>query len=183
MRLFSLWLAAVGLLLAGCRTTAGAQGAAADVDLDGVVDVKDECPDVPGGDGEDADGDGCPDVPRLVLESGRIAIRGKIVFEVNSADLKPSNEKLLDVVAKLLQETAQIHHVRIDGHTDDTGEEAFNQQLSVQRAETVRTGLVRRGVDPGRLTVKGHGQTVPLVPNDSPANRARNRRVELTVLD
>jgi outer membrane protein OmpA-like peptidoglycan-associated protein len=175
-------LAIVAVLLlvgAGCRTTATAQ---ADTDRDGVQDVKDECPDV-GGDAEgDSDGDGCPDVPTLVVESGRIAIRGKIVFELNSAELKPSNEKLLDVVARLLRESAQIRHVRIDGHTDDTGDEAFNQTLSLQRAEAVRAGLVRRGIEAARLSVKGHGPTVPLAPNDGPANRARNRRVELTVL-
>lgn len=170
----------LGALVVGCRTTAGAL--AGDADADGVADAKDECPDVASGAADD-DGDGCPDVPTLVVEGGRIAIRGKIVFELNSAELKKSNEQLLDVVAKLLQESSQIHHVRIDGHTDDTGDEAFNQALSVQRAEVVRAGLVQRGIEPSRLSVKGHGPSVPLAPNDGPANRARNRRVELTVVE
>ncbi|MCC6337042.1 MAG: OmpA family protein [Myxococcales bacterium] len=151
----------------------------ADADLDGVADAKDECPDAAG----EGTGDGCPDSPALVLESGRIVIRGKIVFELNSAELLPRNAKLLDALAELMKQSTQVKRVEVQGHTDDSGDADFNLQLSVQRAEHVRQALLQRGVDAGRLTVKGLGEKAPVAGNDSPEGRARNRRVELKVLE
>lgn len=150
-----------------------------DTDRDGIVDVKDECPDEAGETG----GDGCPELPRIVLESGRIAIRGKIVFELNSAELLPRNAKLLDALARLMNESAQLKRVEVQGHTDDTGEDDFNLALSLQRAETVRQALIERGVDAKRLSVKGLGESEPVATNETPEGRARNRRVELKVLE
>lgn len=169
-----------GLLCAlACATPASTTaGPARDSDNDGVVDAKDECPDAPG----DGSPDGCPDTPKIVLESGRIAIKGKIVFALNSAELSPRNDALLDALAKLMKESTQVHRIEVQGHTDNTGEADFNQQLSVQRAENVRKALVQRGVDAARLTVKGLGASQPVAGNDTPEGRARNRRVELKVL-
>ncbi len=152
-----------------------------DDDKDGIADDKDECPEVPEEQG--GDGDGCPDAPEIVLESGHIHIRGKVQFPLNSAELLPKNQKLLDQLARLLRENPDIELVQIEGHTDNTGENAFNQQLSEKRAEVVKQALVERGVDPKRLVTKGFGKSRPIAPNDTEAGRAKNRRVELKVLE
>ncbi|MGQ0506832.1 MAG: OmpA family protein [Myxococcaceae bacterium] len=150
-----------------------------DADGDGVLDKVDECPDVAEESG--GDGDGCPDAPQIVLESGKIAIRGKLLFDLNSSDLLAKNAKLLDSLAALLKQHAELKHVLIEGHTDDTGTETFNQQLSVQRSERVKQALITRGIEAQRLGIKGWGKSKPMAPNDSEASRARNRRVEFVL--
>ena len=171
------------LLLAFCVgcATAPKPKPESDIDGDGIVDSKDECPDAPEEKG--GDGDGCPDAPQIVIESGMINIRGKIVFNVASAELLPKNAKLLELLAKLLTENEQVKRVQIEGHTDATGDEAFNQQLSLQRAETVSKALIQRGVKSDRLSMKGMGRSHPLGSNDTEEGRARNRRVEFRVLE
>ena len=170
----------VAALAVGCAT-APKPLLSGDVDGDGIPDAKDECPDA--AEEKGGDGDGCPDAPQIVIESGMINIRGKIVFDVASADLLPKNARLLELLAKLLNENAQIKHVQVEGHTDATGDEAFNQQLSLQRAETVAIALVQRGVKAERLTTKGLGRSQPMASNESDAGRARNRRVEFRVVE
>ncbi len=152
-----------------------------DSDGDGIVDARDECPDAPEEKG--GDGDGCPDAPQIAIESGMINIRGKIVFDVASAELLPKNARLLELLAKLLTENNQIKRVQVEGHTDATGDEAFNQQLSLDRAQTVVKALIARGVKSDRLSTKGMGRSQPLGTNDSEEGRARNRRVEFRVLE
>jgi OOP family OmpA-OmpF porin len=152
-----------------------------DVDGDGIVDAKDECPDA--AEEKGGDGDGCPDAPQIVIESGMINIRGKIVFDVASSELLPKNAKLLELLAKLLNENEQIKRVQVEGHTDATGDEAFNKQLSLDRATTVGKALIQRGVRAERLSTKGMGPSQPLATNDTDEGRARNRRVEFRVLE
>jgi OOP family OmpA-OmpF porin len=171
-------LLAATFLAVGCVTPRAA--IVHDQDGDGVPDEKDECP----LDAEEhgGDGDGCPDAPTITLESGRIHIRGKVVFDVASAELLPKNGKLLAILAKLLNEHPELKRVEIQGHTDTTGEDEFNQQLSVQRAERVRQALIENGVDQGRLLTKGLGKSMPIASNDTEVGRAQNRRVEFHVL-
>jgi len=66
----------------------------------------------------------------------------------------------------------------IDGHTDNTGDAAHNMTLSQQRADAVKTQLVKMGIDGGRLSTKGFGDTKPISDNSTPEGRANNRRVE-----
>lgn len=177
LRLLSALIVFLGV---GCAS--GPKGVALnDVDADGIADAKDECPDE--AEEKGGDGDGCPDAPQIQLESGEINIRGKIVFEIASAELLPANAKLLDLLAKLLNENEQIKKVQVEGHTDNTGDEAFNQQLSLDRAQTVVKALVQRGVKGDRLSTKGTGKAKPKANNDTPEGRARNRRVEVRVLE
>ncbi len=170
-----LWLAAA----AGCAT-APRSGALSDLDGDGIPDVKDECPDA--AEEKGGDGDGCPDAPQIVLESGMINIRGKIVFEVGSSELLPKNGHLLGQLAQLLNGDDRIKRVQVEGHTDATGDDAFNQQLSLDRAQTVEKALIQRGVKAERLTHRGLGRSQPRATNDTDEGRARNRRVEFRVL-
>ena len=69
--------------------------------------------------------------------------------------------------------------LEIGGHTDNVGGTAYNEKLSDRRAATVKQWLISHGIETSRLTTHGYGQSQPLVPNDSDAHRARNRRVEL----
>jgi outer membrane protein OmpA-like peptidoglycan-associated protein len=72
--------------------------------------------------------------------------------------------------------------VEIGGHTDDTGSEAYNQQLSLNRAGAVLDFLKSHGIAPQRVTKKGYGSQKPLKSNDSEENRLFNRRIELKIL-
>jgi OOP family OmpA-OmpF porin len=73
-------------------------------------------------------------------------------------------------------------HTRIDGYTDSKGDHAYNQKLSERRAESVKNWLVtKEGIDASRLITKGWGEAKPVAPNDTDANRQKNRRVEAIV--
>ncbi len=95
------------------------------------------------------------------------------------------NDELRAYLLKLADRIRGRLHlsVRIDGHTDDVGEEGANMTLSLQRAEAVRAALVEAGIDSRRVEVQGWGETRPLVPNTNSEARARNRRVEIAVLE
>lgn len=81
-------------------------------------------------------------------------------------------------MAATLQKHPELGTVRIEGHTDDVGEDDFNQKLSERRAASVRRALLKRGVPASRLTTHGYGESSPIAPNATPAGRAKNRRVE-----
>ncbi len=148
-----------------------------DNDRDGIPDDEDECPDEAGG-----APDGCPSGEASYREK-QIVISGKIQFETGSAKLKPSSGRLLDGVALILREHPEIHHVRVDGHTDEVGPTLTNKQLSERRAESVRDALVKRGIDSRRLSSRGYGESRPIAPNKTKAGRSKNRRVEFTITE
>jgi outer membrane protein OmpA-like peptidoglycan-associated protein len=152
----------------------------ADNDHDGVADDDDECPDdaeEPGG-----DGDGCPDRPRVVVRRGKMVIYGKVLFSLQSADLLPGNEALIDEMARALKDHPGIRKIEIEGHTDNTGTVDYNLKLSQERAEVVKRALERRQIAAQRLIPKGYGEDHPIAPNVTRAGRAKNRRVEFTIL-
>jgi outer membrane protein OmpA-like peptidoglycan-associated protein len=101
-------------------------------------------------------------------------------FEFDKAELRPEDRELLARIAGILM-TATDTTVSVNGHTDDVGTDAYNQTLSLRRAEAVRDYLVKAGLSAGILSVTGHGKAVPLVPGTSDAARAKNRRVELGI--
>jgi outer membrane protein OmpA-like peptidoglycan-associated protein len=150
-----------------------------DNDHDGVPDDIDECPD----DAEErgGDGDGCPDRARVAVHHGKVVIFGKVQFATGSDHILPKSEQLVDEMARALSEHREIRAIEVQGHTDDTGGSAYNQKLSQERAESVRHALIKRGVAPARLTARGYGEADPVAPNDTPAGRARNRRVEFVI--
>src|SRR5204862_6679032 len=79
--------------------------------------------------------------------------------------------------------TAHDYAIAVNGHTDDVGAAAYNQGLSERRAEAVRAFLVKSGLPAEILSVQGHGKSLPLVPGTSEAARAKNRRVELGIVN
>jgi outer membrane protein OmpA-like peptidoglycan-associated protein len=108
-----------------------------------------------------------------------VALPSGILFDVGKDALKPGAKESLSNAAGTLK-TSQTNIV-IQGHTDSTGTDAINQPLSQRRADRVRDYLASQGVPASRMTAIGYGSSRPAVPNDSDANRALNRRVQLEI--
>ena len=119
---------------------------------------------------------GGADPYKQLTTSGKFIARG-ITFDVAKATIKPESYGALNEVVALMNSDASLKF-EIGGHTDSDGDDASNLRLSQQRADAVKERLVSMGIDGTRLTSKGYGETKPLVTNDSPENKANNRRVE-----
>lgn len=122
--------------------------------------------------------------PRLALVrvSGRqIVIRRQVNFATDSAEILADSNALLTEIADVIMRHPEARVIEIQGHTDNRGGRAHNQDLSQRRAEAVREWLVAHGVESSRLEARGYGQDTPLVPNITAANRARNRRVQFLI--
>jgi outer membrane protein OmpA-like peptidoglycan-associated protein len=111
---------------------------------------------------------------------GLIVNMPDVLFDTGKADLKPSARERLAKVAGILIAYPDIH-VEIDGYTDSTGSLEFNERLSQQRAESVRSYLAGQGVNSSAITTQGFGPSQPIASNDTAAGRQQNRRVELVV--
>lgn len=103
-----------------------------------------------------------------------------ILFETDSADLRPDLRSDLMTIASNLQRYPDSV-VLITGHTDSTGTPGYNQRLSERRADAVAGVLITSGVPPRRIMARGAGQTQPVASNDTEFGRAQNRRVEITI--
>jgi OmpA-OmpF porin, OOP family len=156
-----------------------------DGDRDGIADAEDNCPEAKETINGIDDDDGCPDTgnPRVIYEEGEFQILDAVQFEHGSAQISKESEPLLDQVALTLKANSELKKVRVEGHTDDTGSRDVNVRLSQQRADSVRRYLVRKGVNPKRLTSEGYGPDKPLETGTSEAVRAKNRRVQFVVIE
>lgn len=105
-----------------------------------------------------------------------------ITFETNSAELNIESYDELNSVVDLMTQNPEIK-VELSAHTDDIGSDAYNQKLSEKRAKSVLDYLIQHDVDKTKLISKGYGETQPLVENNSDENRAKNRRVELKIIE
>jgi len=112
-----------------------------------------------------------------INKSGHVAVYG-IRFETGKAAILPDSESVLGEIVKLLQQNPDLK-LRVEGHTDNQGNAAANQSISEKRAQAVVAWLTDHGVEAGRLTAKGWGQTKPVEDNSTEDGRAKNRRVEL----
>jgi len=170
-----------------------------DSDGDGVVDAKDECPNTPKGVPvnafgcpKDSDGDGVPDYkdkcPGTAKGAKVNAVGCEIAqnvtinttadhFDFDSAELKAAMMKALDAVVSMLNSTPGEEQLEIVGHTDSTGPDAYNQQLSERRAQSAADYLAGKGVK--NMSIKGMGESQPVADNSTAAGRAMNRRVEI----
>ncbi|SFP68399.1 OmpA family protein [Sphingomonas rubra] len=104
-----------------------------------------------------------------------------ITFAYDSAQVQPQFQRTLDQVAATLAEYRETY-IDVYGHTDSTGSDSYNQQLSERRAVSVADYLSSHGVQAARIGTRGYGETQPIAPNDTDAGRAANRRVEIKIV-
>lgn len=144
-----------------------------DSDGDSVPDERDDCPDtLPNA---KVDAHGC-------LITNQVLVLHSINFELSSAQILTSSHGVLDMVVSALKSQDNFN-LEVIGHTDSTGSDEFNQNLSEQRAESIIQYFVDQGVNPDRLTFSGKGESQPIAGNDSISGRAMNRRVEFHISD
>jgi outer membrane protein OmpA-like peptidoglycan-associated protein len=105
----------------------------------------------------------------------------RILFDTGKANIKSDGKVFIDRVAKILKEKTKAD-VTVEGYTDNVGSEKANLQLSVSRANAVRTALVQAGIDSKRITAKGFGMSQPAASNATPEGRQANRRTEILVV-
>lgn len=150
-----------------------------DFDGDQVPDNEDKCVQEFG----PAENDGCPETgPEVELESDKIRIRGNILFETGQAKIQKQSYPLLDQVYALMKKHPEVGPVRVDGHTDNRGARGYNVDLSGRRARAVVEYLVKKGIAQKRLRAKGFGFDKPIASNKTALGRAKNRRVEFTLI-
>lgn len=110
----------------------------------------------------------------------RLIMPGDITFDTNSTEIKPQFYSVLNDVADVLEQYPATY-VDVVGHADSTGDAAYNQRLSEQRAQAVAGYLIAQNVMRDRFYVGGMGETSPIASNDTPQGRAQNRRVEIII--
>jgi outer membrane protein OmpA-like peptidoglycan-associated protein len=126
------------------------------------------------------------DIARAELQNARATDRGlvltlgDVLFETGRADLRAGSVADLDQLARFLAKYPD-RTVTIEGHTDSVGGEDYNVGLSHRRAESVRSYLLRQGIDTTRIQTQGMGESVPVASNDTAGGRQQNRRVEIIV--
>ena len=134
-----------------------------DSDGDGVPDDVDKCPNTPRG--AKVDREGCWVLPILYFDRAKWNIKKEFLPALNE-------------VAMILKNNPDVKVV-LEGHTDNRGKNPYNKKLSEKRAKEVQSHFITAGVSRERLTPRGYGETRPAVPNTSPEDMAKNRRVEL----
>lgn len=137
-------------------------------------------------DAEYIDAEHLPDAPDtnvLTGQAGKAYVTpAAVLFDFDQANLKPAAVPTLRAIADQIATLPAGSNIQVDGHTDDKGSDAYNNDLSTKRAEAVATWLKTDGGVPAeRVATKGYGESVPVAPNDTEENRAMNRRVVITV--
>ncbi|MDD2057819.1 OmpA family protein [Pseudomonas sp. GD03860] len=156
-----------------------------DEDEDGVFDRRDRCPDTPAN--TPVSHTGCPlpqypatekAEPAPVPEVITLNDQGSVMFAFDSAELTSSAHTQLQALTNKLN-AANVVSVKVIGHTDSQGADAYNQTLSERRASSVAEYLISQGLSPAKVTSQGRGESEPIADNDTEEGRAQNRRVEL----
>jgi outer membrane protein OmpA-like peptidoglycan-associated protein len=114
-------------------------------------------------------------------ERGLVLTLGDILFDVDGTELNPGGFQQVGRIADFLREFPE-RNVLIEGHTDGTGADDYNEQLSLRRAYAVEDFLISEGIDPRRVIARGYGKRYPVATNDTTAGRQQNRRVEIVIL-
>ena len=131
-----------------------------------------------------------PAINRLIADSdveyektdlGYMLIIRDLQFVANSTELLPDEKNRLNQIADLLKKVPK-NQILIEGHTARVGDQSDEMQLSLDRAHTIVAEMTKRGVNTGNFITKGSGGTKPVADNETPEGRARNRRVEITIL-
>ncbi|MBW0145918.1 OmpA family protein [Marinobacter arenosus] len=115
-------------------------------------------------------------------ERGMVLTLGDVLFDLNEAELKASGERTVARLAEFMREY-ENRRVRVEGYTDSTGDEAYNQRLSERRAMAVYDALLGMGISSSRVEVEGYGEAYPVASNSTSSGRQQNRRVEIVISD
>ena len=169
----------------GFQDSDGCPDTVPDTDRDGIPDDKDHCPQQPENYNGFQDDDGCPDRGNALVEirTDDIAIRDVVNFAKDSDKIIGKNSFLvLDAVAAALVHHPELFQIEVAGHTDTQGDAAHNRDLSKRRAAAVVEYLHNHGVESKRLTAAGYGPDKAIASSKTAAGRAKNRRVEFTIL-
>ena len=158
------------------NTPAGVQvdatGCPLDRDGDGIPDYQDRCPDRAG----PASNKGCPEMKaedkKILNEATKY-----INFDFNKATLKASSYSKLQQMVQIMNDYPD-YSLSIAGHTDSKGDDAYNQNLSYERAASARAYMLSKGIPADRIEARGYGESKPIATNDTEAGRALNRRVD-----
>lgn len=110
-----------------------------------------------------------------------VTFKSDVMFDTNSSVIKTGAFDEINRVASVLNQYPQTN-IRIAGHTDSTGSETYNQQLSERRAQAVQQALSSQGVSPGRMNAIGFGESQPIADNATESGRQMNRRVTITIV-
>jgi outer membrane protein OmpA-like peptidoglycan-associated protein len=122
------------------------------------------------------------EIPLEPIDTGRTVVLNNVFFDVNKWDLKPESKAELDKLGAFLTKNPTMK-IELGGHTDNSGDKKFNETLSSNRAKAVYDYLINNSkIAAARLSYKGYAEKRPRVPNDSPENKAKNRRTEFKVI-
>lgn len=171
--------AALGILSGGliCYAQDG------DEDGDGVFDRRDRCADTPANTPVDHRGCQVPQYPDSVQTEpaqSEVITLSDVLFVFNQAELTPTAKSQLDALMSQFED-ADVVSIKVVGHTDSVGSDAYNQSLSERRASSVAEYLISQGVAPNKVTSEGKGESQPIADNETEEGRAKNRRVELHI--
>jgi outer membrane protein OmpA-like peptidoglycan-associated protein len=147
-----------------------------DRDNDGINDDEDKCPDISG----TSANNGCPEIPANVSKTLGVAAQN-ISFGATNAKLTTKSNASLNQVVQIMNENPTLK-VRIEGHTDNAGNDDTNMKLSEDRAAAVKAYLVSKGISEDRITSEGFGETMPIAENTTAAGRTKNRRIEIKII-
>lgn len=115
-------------------------------------------------------------------DRGMVLTLGDVLFETNRATLSPGAVRTIDQLAAFMKKYPEKNIV-VEGHTDSRGKSEYNMTLSQRRADSVKTALIEKGIEAGRITAMGYGETFPVAGNETAAGRQQNRRVEVVILE
>jgi outer membrane protein OmpA-like peptidoglycan-associated protein len=110
----------------------------------------------------------------------KVVLKGDLTFDTDSAQIKPGFQSEISRIANVMQQYPQTV-IRVEGHTDSRGTNAYNQRLSERRANVVKQALANNGVSPSRIRAVGMGESMPVATNETAAGRLQNRRVEIKI--
>ncbi len=111
---------------------------------------------------------------------GLVITLGDVLFDLDQAQLKPAGTRVVEQLVAVLRDYP-LRTALIEGFTDSTGSDAYNQTLSARRAEAVRSAMLSQGIGRERITAKGYGEAFPVANNDQAEGRQLNRRVEIVL--
>ncbi len=151
-----------------------------DTDGDGILDPDDQCVEEPETANSYQDEDGCPDEIPEEIKKFTGVIEG-IYFDTSKDTIKSKSERVLKKALKVLEDFPDVR-LTISGHTDSRGDYDMNMDLSRRRAESVRQWMVDHGIDGARFETAGFGPDKPIDTNDTRDGRAKNRRIEFSLL-